>query len=68
MKRVREIEKELIRMTLEWDNLKGRVEIKKGPFRGFAIYYNNTYVACVLRLDEIHSILCVIDNMVRAMR
>lgn len=68
MKEYKEIEKDLIRKTLEWDNLKGRVQIKKGPFRGFAIYYNNWYIGCAMSLAEIHTILSMMENMVIATR
>lgn len=68
MKEYKEIEKRLIRKTLAWDNLKDKVEIKKGPLRGFSIYYNNWYIGCAFSLSEIHEILSLINNMVYAMK
>ena len=68
MKEFREIEKSLIRNTLAWDNLKDKVEIKKGPFRGFSIYYNDWYIGGASSLSEIHRILNLINQMVYAMK
>lgn len=68
MKEIKRIEKNLVKDAMTWDNLKDKVEIKKGPFRGFSIYYNNWYIGCALSLSEIHEILNLINNMVYAMK
>lgn len=68
MKEIKRIEKNLVKNAMTWDNLRERVQIKKGSYKGYEVYYNGWYIGCGQSMIEIHSILTMVNNMVIATR